>query len=81
MVDEAHGVDVHALHASDFILGQHSKPKRSRRPRLDRVIAQAERAGKTVTGITTPEGVTLTFGQATDTDRELAEFEARHGKA
>lgn len=60
------------------------------------MIKQVEKAGKTVTGVTTPEGVTLAFGQPgadsvkpngngaaaslNDLDRELEEFEARHGQ-
>jgi hypothetical protein len=40
------------------------RPKRRRKPRLDRMIAQAEKAsGKSITSITTPDGITLTFGE------------------
>lgn len=42
-------------------------PRRPRRMQLDRAIAQAEKAGKTVTAATaTRDAVALTFGQATD---------------
>jgi hypothetical protein len=44
------------------------RPRRQRRTSIARAIAEAERAGKTVTSITTtPDGVTLTFGEAADT--------------
>jgi hypothetical protein len=39
------------------------KPARHRKPGLGRLIAQMEKAGKTVTSITTPDGHTLTFGE------------------
>jgi hypothetical protein len=54
------------LQANDWTLGQNdSKPRRrQRKPRLDRTIKQAEKAGKTVTSVTTPDGVTLTFGES-----------------
>jgi hypothetical protein len=73
-----------------------SHKRRARKPRIDTMIAQAERAGKNVASITTPEGYTITFGQPgadnvkpngngaaaslDGLDRELKEFEARHGK-
>jgi hypothetical protein len=55
---------VHNLVAADLVLGA-DKPKRQRKakPRIDAMIKQAERTGKQVTSITTPDGVTLTFGQ------------------
>jgi hypothetical protein len=61
-----------------------ARPKRQRKPSLARAIAEAEKAGKLVTAATvTRDGVTLTLGEATetDTDRELADFEARHKRA
>jgi hypothetical protein len=39
-----------------------ARPRRQRR--IDRAIAEAERAGKVVTSVTTPDGITLTFGAA-----------------
>jgi hypothetical protein len=39
------------------------KPARRRKPGLRRLIAQAEKTGKTVTSVTTPDGHTLTFGE------------------
>ena len=39
-------------------------PKRQRKPRLDRLIAQAEKAsGKTISSITMPDGTTVSFGE------------------
>ena len=40
-----------------------AKPRRQRKPRVHTLIKQAEKSGKTVTSITTPDGVTLRFGE------------------
>jgi hypothetical protein len=55
-----------------------ARMKRQRRPRLKTVLDQAKKAGATSV---TAEGVTVRFGEAeqSDTDREIAEFRARHG--
>jgi hypothetical protein len=48
-----------------------AKPERKRRerkPSVATLIKRAEKAGKTVTAITTPDGVTLTFGEAKEND-------------
>ena len=37
--------------------------RRQRKPSIGKMIKQAEKAGKNVTSITMPDGVTLTFGQ------------------
>jgi hypothetical protein len=58
---------VYALKAADFSIGEQPK-RRQRKPRLDCAIAQAEKAGKRVSSITTPDGVTLTFGQGEPTE-------------
>jgi hypothetical protein len=61
------GVD--HLHACDLVVGQRNQPEpelvnaRRRKPGMRRLIAQAEKAGKTVTSVTTPDGHTLTFGE------------------
>lgn len=39
-------------------------PKRRRKPSIRTMILQAEKAGKSVASITTPDGTTLTFGTA-----------------
>jgi hypothetical protein len=63
----------------------HTAPtKTKRKPTLAAVLKQASRAGAKVRGaVLDPSGkIELRFGQAeqqTDTDRELEEFEARHG--
>jgi hypothetical protein len=67
-------------------IAQLPKPKPQRKPRkpsLASVLAQAKKAGATAV---THEGVTYTFGNTgpaldDDVGRELAAFEARHGKA
>jgi hypothetical protein len=57
-------------------------PRRRRKPSLDKLIAKAKAAGATSVLV---DGVEMRFGNAasgngaaTDVDRELAEFEARH---
>jgi hypothetical protein len=37
--------------------------RRQRKPSIHRMIADAEKSGKTVTRFTTPDGATLTFGE------------------
>jgi hypothetical protein len=41
-----------------------ARKRRERKPSVATLIKRAEKAGKTVTAITTAEGVTLTFGEA-----------------
>jgi hypothetical protein len=48
-------------------LPPHPQPKRQRKPSIKRMIAAAERAGKKVTSITTPDGVTLRFDESEPT--------------
>jgi hypothetical protein len=45
-----------------------AKPRRQRKPSLRKMIAAAERDGRKVTSITTPDGVTLHFGKVEDTE-------------
>jgi hypothetical protein len=45
-----------------------AKPRRQRKPSLRKMIVAAERVGKTVTSITTPDGVTLHFGKGEPTE-------------
>ena len=58
---------------------------RRRKPNLDKLIAKAKAAGATSAVIDPSGAIELKFGNAvsgngaaTDVDRELAEFEARH---
>jgi hypothetical protein len=46
---------------------EHAKPMRRRRPRLDTLIAEAAKGGKTITSITLPDGTKLTFGEGEQT--------------
>jgi hypothetical protein len=43
-----------------------SKPRKARKPSVGKMIAAAERGGKSVTSITTPDGVTLHFAKDTE---------------
>jgi hypothetical protein len=43
-------------------------PKRTRKPSLAKLIAQAEKSGRTVTSITMPDGTTIHFGEPTPSD-------------
>jgi hypothetical protein len=70
----------HEPRADNWALGEQPKPRRQRKPRLDRAIAAAERAGKTVTSIVTQDGVTLNFGEPAPTEAVnpwLAELEGK----
>jgi hypothetical protein len=79
----------HNLTAEPLIIGAKAavegvdamKPRnrRARKPRIDTIIKQAEKAGKNVTSVTTPEGVTLTFGEA-NTDESVTPLEQWRAK-
>jgi hypothetical protein len=49
--------------AERSVVSKPAKPHRKRKPSLRALIAQAEKAGKPVTSVTTPEGITLRFDQ------------------
>jgi hypothetical protein len=55
--------------------------KRNRRPSLETLIREAERAGKAVSSITTPDGTTVRFGEpggaASSTVTELEAWKAK----
>jgi hypothetical protein len=44
------------------------KPRRPRKPSIMKMIAAAERDGRKVTSITTPDGVTLNFDKGEDSE-------------
>jgi hypothetical protein len=48
--------------AERSVVSKPAKPQRKRKPSLRTLIAQAEKAGKPVTSVTMPDGVTLKFG-------------------
>jgi hypothetical protein len=49
---------------------QKQRKRRQRRPRLDVLIAEAEKVGKTVSSITLADGTKLTFGGASEPAEE-----------
>jgi hypothetical protein len=44
------------------------RPRRQRKPNIGRMIAAAERSGKNVISITTPDGLTIHFGKGEPTE-------------
>jgi hypothetical protein len=44
------------------------QPRRQRRPRVGTLIKRAEKEGKTVTSVTTPDGTVLHFGEPQPTE-------------
>jgi hypothetical protein len=53
------------LTACDLVVQRPERVKRKRgprKPRIDKLIAEAEKTGRTVTSITTSDGTTLRFG-------------------
>ena len=56
------------IHRGRAFPSQPPSKRRQRRPSIKRMIAAAERSGKTVTSITTPDGVTLRFGESEPTE-------------
>jgi hypothetical protein len=59
MMREAHDLTAISL----VVGGEKKKPRCPRKPSIATLIKRAEKAGKTVTSITTPDGVTVTFGE------------------
>jgi hypothetical protein len=49
------------------------RPARRRKLRVDALIRQAEKAGKVVTSITTPDGVTLRFDEQNNSNNSWDE--------
>ena len=59
--------DVDHLTAVSLEVSSGRAKRRVSKPSIRRMVAAAEKAGKTVTGITTPDGVTLHFGKGEST--------------
>ena len=59
--------DVHHLTAVSLEVIGRAK-RRVRKPSIRRMVAAAEKAGKTLTGITMPDGTVLHFGKVEDTE-------------
>ena len=59
---------IHALRAALESRRGDGRRRRQRKPNIRRMIAAAERGGKNVTSITTPDGVTLHFGKGEPTE-------------
>ena len=62
------GVDYVVTHAQHAAAAMNQAARRQRKPSIRKTIAAAERSGKTVTSITTPDGVTLHFGKGEPTE-------------
>jgi hypothetical protein len=62
---------VHTVSRAKFVSSE-SRPARRRKLRVDALIRQAEKAGKVVTSITTPDGVTLRFDEPEQNSSNLS---------
>jgi len=54
---------------------------RKRKPNIGAIVRQAEKSGKIVTNITTPDGIVLTFGgvdKTADQTNDLDKWMAKH---
>jgi hypothetical protein len=72
---------VHHLVAVPLVVStEQKKPRRQRKPSIRTIIKQAEKTGKSVTSITTPDGTVLTFGgePAKSEGNELDAWMAKH---
>lgn len=56
-----------------------AESRRRRKPSVHDLIKQAEKSGKPVSSVTTPDGVTLHFGVAESAGNEWDEVLLRHG--
>jgi hypothetical protein len=87
VVEAARGGDVDArcqladcLDCLRSMIERAAESRRRRKPSVPTLIAQAEKSGKPVSSITTPDGVTLHFGAAESAGNEWDEVLLRHGK-
>jgi hypothetical protein len=70
---------IDALYASAHAPAARSRQGKPRKPSIARQIAQAEKTGKTVTSVTTPDGTTIHFGESTNPDSDaLDQWIAKH---
>jgi hypothetical protein len=74
------------LYIRDFLAAKPERPRRARKLTLAKALKQASKAGQHVSGAVIENGkIELKFGGAKesepkdDLDRELEEFDARHG--
>ena len=67
-MDIKHGLAPGTWEAEHPWEAEHSVPRRQRKPSIRRMVAAAEKIGKTVTSVTMPDGTELHFGELAPTE-------------
>ena len=67
-MDIKHGLAPGTWEADHPWEAEHSVPRRKRKPSIRRMVAAAEKTGKSVTSVTMPDGTVLHFGELAPTE-------------
>jgi hypothetical protein len=57
------------------------RSRRRRKPSITTLVKRAEKTGKSVISITTPDGTTINFGESTKSENALDQWIAKHARS